>query len=469
MSRQHNVLNEVGEHETSQHRQAVRDAHGYAKLLGVSGLLMALALPIGVYPRIMRSAELDEAHQKTVTQLPEVSVTKPEQAPISRKISLPGNIEAILETGIYARANGYIQNRVADIGDRVAEGQLLAEIETPEIDESAKEAKAMVLTNIAAKAQAEASLNKTRADLVTAEADLAQAKANLIQLQSNEKFAATSTERWNVLVRQGAVSTQDADQKDTNYKTSQAATLAGEERIRSAESQVVAAKALIKAQLATIAASDANIEAAKAREGVTTSQQKFQKVLAPFAGVITERNIDQGTLISSGSDSSKTTLYRLARIDTVRVFVDVPQYAATGIHVGLPVTVTLKEFPGKTFSGEVKRTSVALDATARTLRTEIHIPNNQMILAPGMYADVSFTVPSPTKGFVIPATALISRGEGPQVALLNNDIIRLQSIQLGDDLGKEVEVVSGLKGNEEMVANPSDYLHDGVKVRLAAQ
>ncbi len=447
----------------------IRSKSGIVKLIGASGLLMALALPIGVYPRVMNSAELDSAHEKVVAQLPEVTAIKLEKAPATRQVSLPGNIEAILETGIYARANGYVRNRSVDIGDRVKAGQLLAEIETPEVDESAKEAKAMVLTNVAARAQAEASLNKAKADLITAEADLAQAKANLIEMQSAEKFAAISTNRWSVLVKQGAVSSQDADEKETNYKTARAATNAGEEKVRSAVSQVEAAKALVRAQVASLAAGDANVEAARAREGVANSNQKFQKVLAPFAGVITERNIDQGSLISSGSDSSHQTLYRLARIDTVRVFVDVPQYAARGIHTGQSVQVTLKEFPGKIFSGEVKRTSVALDATARTLKTEIHIPNGQMMLAPGMYADVAFSVPSSVNAFVIPATALISRAEGPQVALVADGAIRIQPVQLGDDLGKQIEVVGGLKGTEKLVANPSDSLQEGTKVRLAMQ
>jgi RND family efflux transporter MFP subunit len=405
--------------------------------------------------------------QKIASALPTVSVTKPEKAEIAHALALPGSMEAILETGIYARANGYVHRRYVDIGDRVKAGQLLAEIETPEVDESAKESKALVLTSIATKAQVQASLSKAQADLDTAKADLAQAKANLVQMQSGEKFAATSTQRWNLLLKQGAVSSQDADEKDTAYTTAQAATKAAEERVHSLASQVVAAQSLVKAQQANMAASEANVEAAQARQRNSSTQQSFQKVPSPFSGVIVERNIDQGSLISSGSDSSRTSLFHLARIDTLRVFIDAPQFAATNIHIGQPVEITLREFPGKKFKGTVARTSVALNAQARTLRVEVHIQNKDLLLAPGMYADVALSVPRPKNAFVIPITALISRGEGQQVALLLADAVHFQPVQTGDDLGKQIEVLYGLTGHEVIINNPNDSLKEGMKVRVA--
>jgi len=417
----------------------------------------------------MQSAELDKAQQKVVEQLPEVSVMKAALAPATQQLSLAGNIEAIVETGIYSRRDGYIRNRYVDIGDTVKAGQLLADIETPEIDEGAKEAKAMVLTNTAAKAQAEANLDKAKADIDTAQADLAQSKANLIEKRSNEEFARKSSARWSMLVKQGAVSSQDADEKDTNYQAAMAASKAAEDRVRSAESQLTAARAFVKAQLANVAVSDANIQAAVARQGVTTSEQKFQKVLAPFAGVITERNIDAGSLIASGSDNSRTALYQLARIDQVKAFVDVPQYAATGIHVGQSVEVSLKEFPGKKFVGQVARTSVALNASARTLRTEIHVPNKDLLLVPGMYADVNFFVARPAHIFLIPANALVTRAEGPQVVVASGKSVHYRNVRIGDDLGKQVEVVSGLTAADEVVMNPSDSLREGTAVKVDGQ
>ena len=447
--------------------KSARHTNGFGRLLVVSGVLMAVLLPIGVYPRILQSKELEAAQTKMMERLPEVIVIKAEAAPAARQITLPGSTEALLETGIFARTDGYVEKRFVDIGDRVTAGQLLATIETPEVDENAKESKAMFLNNVAAKAQAEATLDRAKADLITAQAELSQARANLLQAISNEKFAAVSSHRWGTLVKQGAVSAQDADEKLTSEQTTSAARTAAEQAVQSAESHVVAARALVEAQKASLTASSANIDAAKARENATIVKQKFQKVFAPFAGVITERNIDPGSLISSGSDSSRTDLFRLARIDTVRVFVDVPQYAAPGIKVGLPVEVNLKEFPGRTFRGEVKRTSVALNASARTLRTEIHIPNRDLVLAPGMYADVKFDIPNAVHSFIVPATALVSRGEGQQLALISGDAIHLQPVEVGHDLGNKLEIVGGITGKESIVGNPSDTLLNGTKVKIA--
>jgi len=455
---------------TEQTRSSIaQKPNGFKKLVGVSGVTMALLLPIGIYPRVMQNQELDSAHDKIVEQVPAVSVANPTAAPPSRLLKLPGSVEALVETPIYARTSGYIRERYVDIGDRVSKGQLLADIETPELNEGVKETRALVLTNVAAKAQAQANLDQAKASLITAEADLAQSKANLLQSQSNEKFAKTSNLRWSTLVKLGAVASQDADEKETAYKTSMAATIAAEEKVRSAESQVVAAKARVTAELANINLSDANIDAARARQNISTTEQNYNKVVAPFTGIITERNIDQGTLITSGSQNSNMVLYRLARIDTVKVFVDVPQYASSGIKLGQNVSVTLKEFPGKTFLGKVERTSVALDANARTLRTEIHVPNGDLRLVPGMYADVNFSVPRPAHTFLIPANALMTRAEGPQVLIASGNSVRYRNVQIGDDLGKQVEVVSGLLGSETVVVNPKDSLHDGAKVQVEKQ
>jgi RND family efflux transporter MFP subunit len=441
-----------------------RKPKGFVRLLGLSSVTMALVLPLGIYPRILQGQELEATHKKIQENVPVVSVIHPQAAPKTIKISLPGNIEAALETGIYARTNGYIRERFADIGDRVHAGQLLADIETPEVDESAKEAKALVLTNIATRAQSQANLDKAKADVDTAIADLAQAKSNLLQLQSNEKFAHNSMIRWGNLVKQGAVSNQDSDEKETLYKTSHAATQAGEDKIHSAQSQIIAARARLNASLADINVSDANIDAARARQNRSDTERGFNKVVAPFSGVITERNIDPGMLISSGSDTSKAALYRLARIDTVKVFVEVPQYASSAIRVGQSVAISLKEFPGRVFTGTIKRTAVALDATARTLRTEIHIANSDLTLAPGMYADVTFSVPRAAHTFLIPTNSLITRAEGPQIVIARGDSVAFRKVQLGDDLGKEVEVVGGVTAGDNVVMNPSDALRDGNKV-----
>lgn len=447
-----------------------KKSNAFGKLIGVSSVVMAMALPIGIVPRVFQNQEIDKAHARAEAEVatPVVSVSKAELASTQLNLSLPGAIEAIVETPIYARTNGYVKQRYADIGDRVKAGQLLAAIETPEVDETERESQAQVLTNIAGKAQSEANRDRASADLAKAVAELSQAKANLVQLEADEKFALTSFARWQRLGSDGAVSLQDVDEKETRLKTARASKQAGIDRVHGAEQEVIAAKARLKAEQANVNVSAANIVAAQARANRSTSEKGFQNVVSPFAGVITERNIDQGALVTSGSDSSRQPLYKLARIDTAKVYVDVPQYSAKGIRVGQPVKVFLKEFPGKTFTGTVARTSVALDATARTLRTEIHIANRDLTLVPGMYADVTFSVPRASEVALVPSNALIMRGEGPQVVTLTkNNRVHYSPVQLGEDLGKQVEIIAGLPKDSMVVVNPMDTLTEGAAVKVS--
>lgn len=446
----------------------IRKRSGFARLLSVSGVAMSILLPIGVVPRLIQAQELDQSAEKIEHALPRVSVVQAKLAEKNRSISLPGTIEADVETPIYARSNGYISQRLVDIGDKVKAGQMLAHIETPEVDESEVEAQAQVMTKVAEKAQTEANRDRAGADIARAQAELSQAQADLVERESEQKFAYSTYLRFKVLGEQGAVSLQDVDEKETRYKTTSAAKQASSDRIRAAQSEVIAAKAKLKAEEANINMSDATIAAARAHERKSHTEKSFQDIISPYSGVITERNFDQGMLVSSGSDSSKAPIYRIVRIDTVKVFVDVPQYASSGILVGQSVDILLKEFPGRRFAGKVARTSVALDPVARTLRTEIHIENKDLALAPGMYADVTFSVPRSSKLFLIPANTLINRAGGPQVISITRDRqVHYNSIQLGDDLGTEIEVKTGLSGNETLVVNPQDSLAEGTKVSIS--
>jgi multidrug efflux system membrane fusion protein len=436
----------------------------FAKLFGVSGIVMASILPIGLVPRFMQLQELDQNQQKIEERVTPVSTIRPTPAAQERQLNLPGTIEAIVETAVYARTNGYVSDRLVDIGDRVRSGQLLAKIQTPEIDESEKEAQAQVYTSIAARAQSEANRERARADLEKSRADVLQAQANVVQNESEEQFALSTNLRYKTLGAEGAVSAQDVDEKSTRYKTSQAARRASLERVKAAQSEVVAASARLKAEEANVNVAAANIAAAQAHAERSSTEKSFQNVLSPFTGVITERNVDQGTLISSGSDNSRTALFKLAKIDFVKVYVDVPQYASSGVRVGQNVQVSLKEFPGVQYTGKVARTSVALDANARTLKTEIHIPNLDAKLVPGMYADVSFAVARPKRTVKIPANSLIINSDGTQVILVNNNKAHYRKVQLGQDLGKQVEVLSGLTKEDTIVVNPPDTLAENSTV-----
>lgn len=445
-----------------------RGEQGMVKLLGAAGILMSLALPIGVVPRLIQEKELDTTEHKLEEKKPVVSVTAAEAAPASRAINLPGTVEAILETPVYARTNGYVKTRLADIGDRVRAGALLATIETPEVENSLEEADAQILVTKANEAQSKANQERARADLNRVLAELSQAKASLIERQADEKLAASTYTRWKQLGEDGAVSMQEVDERETRLKTSSAARQAASDKVVAENSNVVAAKARLQAELANVNVSKAGVQAAQARARRTGTEKSFQNVSAPFAGVITERNVESGMLITSGSEDSKTPLYRIARVDTVKVFVDVPQYASPAVAIGQAVNVSFKELPGQVFSGKVARTSVALDATARTLRTEIHIPNAKLALAPGMYADVQFAVPRTTPTLIVPANALVLRAEGPQVIVLNRDNkVQFKSVTLGHDLGKQVEITAGLARGEKIVLNPADTLQDGSSVSIS--
>lgn len=365
---------------------------------------------------------------------------------------------------MYARTNGYVSQRFADIGDRVKAGQILAHLDTPEVDQSAIEAQSQVLANIAGKVQSEANLEKAQAELERAIADLAQSKANLTERESDQKFSFSTYLRWKSLGVDGAVSQQDVDERDTKNKANIALKDAAIARVRAAESEVHAARARLRAERASLSASEANILAAKAHAGRSTSEKSFQNVVSPFTGVITERSVETGMLISSGSDTSKTPLYKVARIDEVKIFVDVPQYAARAISVGQSIEVNLKEFPGKMFRGNIARTSVALDPASRTLRTEIHISNSRLELSPGMYADVTLNVRRANNTLLIPANALVNRADGPQVVVVTDNKVHYRQVKLGDDLGKEIEVVSGLLPTDALVINPPDSIKEGSPV-----
>jgi RND family efflux transporter MFP subunit len=456
-----------GFNERALNTSIVRRNGGFARLLGVTGILMSLALPIGIVPRVMQSHELDRAQTKVTQLIPQVSVTHPILAPAQRLLSLPGTIEAIVESPIYARTNGYVQQRFVDIGDRVKAGQLLAKIETPEVDLNEKDFKSQVDTSHATRLQTIANRERAQADLDRAVADLAESEAYVVEHQSDVRFAKSTTQRWSQLASQGAVSAQDADEKETRFQTSRASIDAAREHVKSAQSAVISAKARLRAEEANVSIASANYESAVARANRSTSEKSFQNVVSPFAGVITERTVDQGNLVTSGSDTSRTPLYKLARIDVVRVYADVPQYASSEIKVDQTVQIALKEFPDRTFTGKVARTSVALDPKARTLRVEIHVPNDDLTLAPGMYADVNFSIPRINKMYLIPANSLIARAEGPQVVTVNDNKVSYRTVKLGADLGKQIEVVSGLSDHDVIILNPVDTLTENAVVAIA--
>jgi RND family efflux transporter MFP subunit len=389
-------------------------------------VVFAVLIVMAVRPRKQRDLEAMEAVEAT-SAAPTVLVAKAELAPARGALVLPGNIQAITEAPIFARSEGYLQKRMVDIGDRVEAGQLLAVVEAPEVDKQVQQA---------------------QATLLRAEASLAQTRAAQEQSNTQLKLAEVTAQRWNTLFTKGVVSRQEADEKQAAYDARRADNEAAHANVTAAENAV--------------AASRADLQRLDDLKG-------FQQIRAPFAGVITARNTDIGALIRSGASDGRE-LFRLARIDTVRIMVNVPQTNIPAISVGEAAAVSVQERPGREFSGKLVRTANALDPTTRTLLAEVHVQNPNQVLLPGMYAQVRLANARSAPAILVPGDTLVVRSNGPQVALVREDgSIHYQKVLLGRDFGAQTEIISGLAGGESLVINPGDDIQEGamVKARVA--
>lgn len=326
-----------------------------------------------------------------------VKTATPVSASAGPTLALPGTLQGFVQSPINARASGYLRRWYKDIGARVAKGELLAEIETPEIDQQLSQA-------IASRAQTAASLDLAR----------------------------STVERWESLRKRDAVSQQELDERRSGY--TQAA--------------------------ANLAAADANVERLRQLES-------FKRIVAPFAGVITRRNVDVGDLIDAGSSGGRA-LFQLAQTNPLRVYVNVPQAYSQMVKPGQKVVVTQAELRGRTFEGEVARTSASIDTTTRTMQIEISLPNPDGTLLPGAFVQVALPLPA-GQALTIPTNALVIRGDGIRVAVVGADgKIRMQQVRVGRNYGERIEALEGLSGSETIVLNPPDSLVDGDKVTVAA-
>jgi len=403
--------------------------------------VLAGLLTIGILPRIHRQAELSAAVDASKTSIPVVNVVTAQRAAPSTELVLPGNIQAIQETPIYARASGYLKRRLVDLGDRVQAGQLLAEIESPEMDQELAEAQANLQ-------QAQAALQQQRAKLQQERAKLQQERASL-------EFARKTLQRWKQLELQALVSHQETDEKQAAFDAAQANT--------------DAAQATIHAAQADISAAQARVDASQASVQRLLALQSFQKVVAPFAGTITARNVDLGALITAGSSTNSLPLFKIAQSDTLRIYVNVPQTFVTSIQVDQPAQIIVQEFPQKSFTGKVVGTAGVLDATSRTLLTEVRVPNGDNLLLPGMYAQVKFTVNRANPPLLVPGNALVIRPDGPHLATVTKDqTVHYQKVTLGRDYGTQLEITSGVGENDPLILDATDDLQEGMVVQAVA-
>lgn len=384
----------------------------------------AIAFLVGYLPRQRREATILAESESQERALPVVNVVTVVPAAGANKLLLPGNIQAVTEAPVLARADGYIQKRYADIGDRVKEGQLLAEIAAPELDQQVRQA---------------------TATLQQGQASLDQASANYQQGKANVELAGVTARRWGKLASQGAVSRQENDQYQSQF-----------------HAQTANLEALQKA----IAAAQSSVAAAEANLARLRDMQSFKLVRAPFRGVITLRNVDVGALITAGN----TLLFRIAQTGVLRTFVNVPQMSAGAIHAGQTAQLSVADLPGRHFTGKVTRTADALDPASRTLLAEIQVRNSDGALMPGMYASVDLDAPRRHPPLVIPGDALVVRADGTQVALVRSDnTVHFQKIQVGRDYGDHLEITGGLEAGDRVIINPADTAREGAKVNPAAE
>ena len=392
--------------------------------LGLIALLAAM-FAAGYLPKLERDRVLAANVKKEKTTLPEVNVAEAKAASSEADLVLPGNITPMAEAVINGRAEGYLRKRYVDIGDRVKAGQLLAEVEAPELEHQVQ--------------QARATLAQTRAALGHAQQGLAQSQSNL-------RLADVTMQRWKTLVERGVVSKQEFDQKQAAFESEQATVQSAQSDVRAAEEN--------------IHASQANLE----RLG---NLQSYVKITAPFAGVVTVRSVDVGSLIST---NGSTPLFRIAQIDTMRIMVDVPERSAPMIKLGEPAEVTLQEFPGRKFVGRVSRTANSLDAGTRTLPTEVQVPNPDRSLLPNMYAQVKLIGARTAAAILIPGDALVVRPEGTLAAVIGKgNKVHFQAVEVGRDYGPEIEIRSGLQAGDRVAVNPTDDVREGAVVNPLLQ
>jgi RND family efflux transporter MFP subunit len=338
---------------------------------------------------------------------------------------LPGNIEPLYNSAIYARTEGYLERRNVDIGSKVKEGQVLAVISSPEVDQE---------------------LFQARATLAQSEASLQQAKATLEQAKANAELARLTKERDVPLGTQHAIAQQIVDEAVQAYNARVA--------------DVDAAEANITAAQASVTANRANVSRLEQLQG-------FERVVAPFDGVITERNVERGDLVSPGSATAGKPLFSIAQSGTLRIQVDVPQSQAVNIHEGQKASITIKERLGREYSGTVVRSAGSLDSAARTMLTEVQVDNRDGSLLPGMYAQIRFTLAAQRTSVVIPTSSLIVDQSGLHVVVVRpNHKLHFVPVVIGKDMGTQVEVLSGINASDALVSSPSDLLHEGQGVEV---
>jgi RND family efflux transporter MFP subunit len=396
--------------DSGEDRAETGRAHRGARKLGVAALiLLAVALGYGAGRHELQNDDVAAAAEQRRDFVPAVRVAPVQPAGATISVTLPATTSAFESANIFARSTGYILHRYVDIGDRVKAGQQLADITAPELDHQ----------------------------IAQAQANLAQLQAALQQAQANRDLANSNWARDKPLVEKGWVTPQ---QGDTDRQT-------------------------LAAQTAAVGVAAANVKQQQAQLMVLGQQKDYQHVVAPFDGVITQRNIDVGTLAQADATTG-TFMFTVMRSNELRIQLYVPQSEAFGIAPGVEAVIRVPEMPGRTFPGKVTRAADALQPGTRTLLTEIDVPNPDEALAPGIYCTVELRIPRKTPALLVSADAIIFNGDGLQVAVVEEGVARLHKVEIARDFGREVEVRDGVQAGDQVILNPPAGLADGAKVRI---
>ena len=387
--------------ETTLTHEAPARPRGFLLLAGIAVLALCVVIFLGIHSRSAAASELGSETESAA--VPIVSVIEPKSNTSAEEVVLPGNTQPLSDAAIYARTNGYLKKWYFDIGAHVKQGQLLAVIDSPEVDQQ-----------------------------------LEQAKSDLKNAQTTEELAQITADRWNGLLKTNSVSKQETDQYVHE----------------------------LSARQATVASMKANVDRIQ-------QLQSFEKVYAPFSGVITARNTDIGALIDAGSASAPKELFHIAATDRLRVYVAVPEVDSRAAETGAKAALTFDEFPGETFEGTIVRDSDSIDPGSRTLNVEVDLNNGDGRVKTGAYAFVHLKMPrvAPTaaEALVVPANTLLFRSEGLRVGVVRDGKATLVPITIGRDFGSTVEVIAGLRASDQVIVNPSDSLTNGTEVRVSKQ
>jgi RND family efflux transporter MFP subunit len=371
---------------------------GFTRAIVISGFCLAILIGLITFWGIhMRSVDGEALSKETrEAAIPSVDVVHPTLGAKSYEVVLPASVQGFMDSPVYARTSGYLLHWYADIGTHVKKGQLLADIQTPELDQQVQQA---------------------QSDLATA--------------QANYQLAQITADRWQKLLVKNAVSKQESDQYSSD----------------------------LNAKRAVLSAQEANVRRLQQLQG-------FEKIYAPFEGVITARNTDIGDLIQAGENTTPQELFHLSSVDRLRVFVPVPEIYQSDLHSVRQVRLSTDAYPNERFTGTIARSSNAIDPLSRTLRVEVDIDNPKTLLLPGAYVFVHLPLPAASQAPTIPSNALLFRREGLRVGVVRDGRVQLVPISIGQDYGDTVEVTAGLSPEDQVVLNPPDSLVSGTRVEI---